>query len=117
MNGISKDSNNPQRESRRSFWFWAMTVVGALVLMILAPLGGYQLYLFRNSGNLALGNLTPAMQTVATYTPTPLPGIAAANAGVTTVPLDTQGTNPAEGAVPVEIAAIDTPAAEAAPGE
>src|SRR3954454_10040478 len=93
MNGISKDSGHQQREPRRPFWFWAMTVIGALALMILAPLGGYQLYLFRNSGNLALGSLTPALQTVATYSPTPLTAIVAANARVTSVPLDTQATN------------------------
>jgi soluble lytic murein transglycosylase len=48
-----------------------LTVVGALALMVLALLGGYQLYLFHNDSNLALGDATQIVQGVATYTPTP----------------------------------------------
>ena len=106
-----------QRSRRRPFWFWALATVGALALMVLALLGGYQLYLFRNgdglTGNLALGNpTTPTVQAVATFTPTPLSRasegatqaatlpVAATAVPVDTVPLNTEATS-AELAAPV----------------
>jgi soluble lytic murein transglycosylase len=94
--GINHSATN-QRRQGQPFWFWALAGIGALGLMVLALLSGYQLYLYRNSGNLALDNPPPTAQAVPTYTATLATAGEAQSVSIAAaespVALDSQATN------------------------
>ena len=84
MNEFSKDSSVGQRGRGRPLLFWVLAIPGALVVMALALFGGYQLYLMTNDegGSLAVVDVTPTVQAIETFTPTPGGEAQAASAAV-----------------------------------
>jgi soluble lytic murein transglycosylase len=79
MNDSPKNLSTDQRQRARPLWFWPLALLGAVALMSLALLAGYQLYLIQNRGSVAvvdraasnLESTSDAAQGVSTFTPTP----------------------------------------------
>ena len=112
MNESSQDSTPNPPPRGHSLWFWVMAVVGALTVMALAVIAGYQLHIFEQRGSMAVVN-TPPVEAVSTFTPTPITGTAAQS---TTVAPDSQAASTQIAAAPAE--AVTAVATEAlAPGE
>ena len=107
---------NPPSQGR-SIWFWVMAALGALVVMALAMLAGYQLHIFEQRGSVEVVN-TPQAAAIATYTATPDDGTANADTAgqATAVPLDNQATS-AQIAAPPPEATVAVPTEALAPGE